>query len=347
MIVTTTDEIRAYLPTSVYSGDDSLLTLMEETEDSVLVPILGEKLYAKVCQDYEAALEEYGGVTPQFVGKENLTPEVRLIRYCQLPVVYLTLANSTGILSVNLNEGGGFNQSYTEMFDKADKDVMGRFERDAWFKGHRGIDRLLLFLENDARSKEPKFADLWKESRYFYLQGDLLFTTAECMNRYLDIGGSREKFISLLPDIRYCQRMYIVPEIGEELTEAVVAWCTGTLKLSVPEGWQGTEAELAETWRKAADRMRMALALYVESRRPEKQRRYSENEAVLSLVTARKFVAASQDAFLPYIETSPVYVKPPEETDAAEDSGEKTEGFDYDNKDNAIFVFRPTAYNRH
>lgn len=347
MIVTNADEIRAYLPTSVYSGDDSLLTLMEETEDSVLVPILGEKLHEKVCEDYESAMEEYGGVAPQFIGKDNLTPEIRLIRHCQLPVIYLTLANSTGILSVNLNEGGGMNQSYTEMFDKADKDAVGRFERDAWFKGHRGIDRLLLFLEKDARSAEPKFADLWKESRYFYLQGDLLFTTAECMNRYLDIGGSREKFITLLPDIRYCQNMYIVPEIGEELTEAIVEWCTGKVKLSSPEEPAGNPERVADIWRKAADGLRMALALYVESRRPEKQRKYSENEAMLSLVRARKFIAASQDAFLPYIETSPVYVPPAGEAGDSGSGSGNPELFDYDSPDNSIFVFRPTAYNRH
>ena len=45
MLVNTTEEIRAYVPTSVYSGDQSLLTLMEETEENILVPILGRKLY--------------------------------------------------------------------------------------------------------------------------------------------------------------------------------------------------------------------------------------------------------------------------------------------------------------
>lgn len=63
MLVNTTEEIRAYVPTSVYSGDQSLLTLMEETEENILVPILGRKLYDKVCADYEQAVEDYGGVT--------------------------------------------------------------------------------------------------------------------------------------------------------------------------------------------------------------------------------------------------------------------------------------------
>lgn len=356
MLVTTADEIRAYLPTSVYSGDDSLLALMEDTEESVLVPVLGRELYEKVCEDYEKAVEEYGGVTPQVIAKEDLTPEIRLIRHCQLPVVYLTLANSTGILSVNLNEGGGLNQSYTEMFDNADKDAVGRFERDAWFKGHRGIDRLLLFLENDARSKAPVFAELWHKSRYFYFQGDLLFTTAETMSRYLDIGGSREKFIALLPDIRYCQQSYIAPSIGEGMTETLVGWCTGNVKPQAETDEDGGEADGAkaeaaeEVWRKAVDKLRMALALFVESRRPEKQRKYSENEAMLAMATARAYIAANQDSFLPYITDSPLYVPPveeaPEETEEEKEQREKCR-FDYDDPENSIFVFRPTAFNRH
>lgn len=346
MLFTNEEEIRAYLPTSVWSGADSLLSLMEETEETQLVPILGEKLHKSVCESYAKAMEEQGGVVPKVVAQEDVTPEIRLIRCCQLPLVYLTLANSTGILGVNLNEGGGLNQSYTEMFDKADKDAVSRFERDAWFKGHRGIDRLLLFLESDARSQSPRFAGMWKESRYFYLQGNLLFTTASCMNRYLDIGDSREKFISMVPDIRYCQDAYLAAEMGEELIFALVEWCTRRI---TPEG-EGLEetdrARLPEIWDKAVDRLRVALALYIESRRPEKQRRYSENEASLALMRARKFIAGAQQFFMPYIASSPLHVPPPAEADKDKRDG-CGGGYDFDDPDNALFVFFPNGLNRH
>lgn len=342
MIVTNTEEIRAYVPTSVYSGDQSLLTIMEDTEENILVPILGRKLYDKVCDDYAQAIKEYGGVTSVYVDKENITPEIRLIRACQLPVIYLSLANSTGILTVSLNDGGGLNQVYTDGYDKADEKAVSRFERDAYFKGRRGVDRLLIFLEEDACSQEPVFADLWRESRYFYLQGDLLFTTAIEFNRFLDIGESREKFISMLPDIRYCQNAYIAPEIGEDLTDALVKWCTRSLKsdLFTSDNKDAVNA----VWQKAVDKLRMALALYIESRRPEKQRKYSENEAAYSMTQARKYIATNQDSFGEFIKNSPLYVPPVAEAIQTEN---KPPVFDYDNPDNAIFVFRPQAYNRH
>lgn len=342
MLVTTTDEIRAYVPTSVYSGDQSLLTLIEETEENILVPILGRELYDKVCEEYEKTVEEKGGVTAAYISREEVTPQIQLIRLCQSPVVYISLANSTGILTVSLNDGGGLNQVYTEGYDKADKESVSRFERDAYFKGRRGVDRLLLFLEDDARKETPDFADLWRKSRYFYLQGDLLFTTAIEMNRFLDIGESREKFISMLPDIRYCQDVYIAPEIGEELTDALVKWCTRSLDSDLFTG-EGSE-QVNAVWQKAVDRLRMALALFVESRRPEKQRRYSESEAMLSLVQAKKYIATNQDSFGEFIESSPLYVPPVKKEEKKEMCKEL---FDYDNPDNALFVLRPQAYNRH
>lgn len=337
MIVTTSDEIRAYVPTSVYAGDDSLLSLIEDTEESVLLPVLGQSLYEKMCQEYNAAVEKYGGVTPQCVRPEDVTPEIRLVRLCQMPVVYLTLANSTGLLGISLNDGGGLNQATTEGYDKADRESVARFERDAYFKGHRGIDRLLVFLERDAQAEKPVFSELWKESSYFYEQGGLLFSTAVTFNRYLDIGGSREKFIALLPDIRYCQGAYIEPAFGERLVDAWINWACGPADVRPDAGKEGV-------WREAIDRIRMALALYVESRRPERQRRYSENEAAYSLARARSYVEAHCSDFSPYSDGSPLCPKK-EPVESVED--QQKPAFDYDDPSNAIFVFRPFSAGRH
>lgn len=343
MIITTAEEIRAYLPTSVYSGAESLLRMIEDTEENVLVPILGRELYNKMCLDYEKVMAQYEGSIPQIIDKEDLTPEIQLIRMCQLPVIYLTLANSSGILTISLNEGGGMNQVYTDGYDKADDKSVGRFERDAFFKGRRGVDRLLLFLEEDALSSHPVFATLWKKSRYFYEKGDLLFTTASCMNIYLDINESREKFISMLPDIRYCQESYLSPEIGEDLMEALIGWCTGRTDLSSIEK---DEKKLTEVWRRAVDRLRIALALFVETRRPDKQRKYSENEAYLSLSRAKEYIASHQDYFGDFIKNSPLFIPPP--TEKVPGRKEDSLGrYDYDNPDNSLFVLFPKGVSRH
>lgn len=333
MLVTKSEEISAWLPTSVHEAAEDFLMLTDDTEETYLVPVLGRSLYEKTVDAYRSLVEEHGSVLPSVIPDEDLTPEIRLIRLCQMSVVYFTLANSTGLLSLSLNDGGGFNRVETEGYGAADDKSLDRFERDAWFKARRGIDRILVFLEEDARSESPAFAELWRESAYFYRQGDLLFTTAVEFDRFLSIGGSREKFISLLPDIRYCQSSYIVPEIGEGLTEAFVGAATGSVK--IPEGQEAV-------WRRATDFLKMSLALWVESRKPEKQRRYSENEASLSLVRAKEYISAHQESFGEYIKGSPLYRTPP----AYSPECGKAESFDNRDNGNAIYVFGH-GINRH
>lgn len=334
MLVTRPEEISAWLPTSVHEAAEDFLMLMDDTEETYLLPVLGRSLYEKTVKSYRSLMEEHGGILPADIPDEELTPEIRLIRLCQMSAVYFALANSTGLLSLSLNDGGGFNRVETEGYGAADDKSLDRFERDAWFKARRGIDRILVFLEEDALSQNPSFAELWRESSYFYRQGDLLFTTAVEFDRFLNIGGSREKFISLLPDIRYCQNSYIIPEIGEGLTEAFVGAATGSVK--IPAGQEAV-------WRKAADFLKMSLALWVESRKPEKQRRYSENEASLSLVRAKEYISAHQESFGEHIKESPLYRIPKEKPDGCVP---KPESFDNRDKGNAIYVFGH-GINRH
>lgn len=379
MLITQIEEIQAYLPTSVYNEPEGLLSLTEDAEENYLLPILGRDLYNKVEETYQSLSAEYGGVLPSQIAKSDVTPEVRLVRLCQMPVIYFALANSTGLLAVSLNGGGGFNQVGTEGYDPASDKNISRFERDAYFKARRGIDRLLVFLEEDARSESPAFAGLWKRSGYFYLHGDLLFSTALDMNRFLNIDASREKFISLLPDIRYCQDNYIAPEVGEELLDAFIASATDGTILSPsspddanppedpgteggsgqppvtepqPDGTGQGGAVDPKVWRKAIDLLKMALAMFVENRRPEKQRRYSENEAMLSLRRAVNYIASHADSFGPYIKTSPLYREPDTSADVPSEGGVSSDSapsaFDYDDPGNAIYVFgRGSALNRH
>ena len=340
MIVTNTEELNAYLPSSVYQYNDSLLTLMLKTEENVLVPILGRKLYDRVCGIYEQLLQNFGGVTASFIQGADVTSDVRMVRLCQPVVIYMTLARNTGLLNVSLNEGGGMNQLTTNGFERPDKESINRFERDAFFNGRRGIDDLLVFLEEDARSEEPLYAEDWRTSRYFYKQGDMLFTTAIEMNRYLNIDESREKYISMLSDIRYCQNAYIAPAIGEDLFTAFTDFCSGK---------KNPDTELTEDrrkiWWKAIGKLRMALALYVEARRPEKQRRYSENEASLAIHQAKEYISRHQDAFGDAILDSPIYTPPPQAKPETVPDNYKP----YDDSDptNAIMVLRPGFPNRH
>ena len=335
MFIRDVREINAYLPTSVYNDNEGLLSLTEDTEETYILPVIGGKLYEYLDDYYQNICDGSDDVSKTIVSCKS--PECKLLRMVQKVIVYLTLANHSGILSVSLNDGGGFNTVSTDGFDKADKDVVSRFERDAFFEGKRGIDRILLFLEADAKSGDPKFLEYWKESDYFYKNVDLLFSTAECFNKYYDISGSREKFVSLQPMIRRAQNAYIAPVLGDELMEAFVAYQLNN-DIRVLEG---NEDEVQKIWNKATDKLRLALAVRTDSISKGLQKGDLESQADLFLCQAKEYIAKNQEAFMPYIKSSSLYVSP-----SSESKGEDLPDFNGKNTDDAIFVFMPHL-NRH
>lgn len=60
---------------------------------------------------------------------------------------------------------------------------------------------------------------LWQESKYYYLHHDLLLPTCSVLEQYLSVHDNRDKFIRLLPDIRYVQDEYIADVFGDELID--------------------------------------------------------------------------------------------------------------------------------
>ena len=57
---------------------------------------------------------------------------------------------------------------------------------------------------------------LWQESKYYYYHSDLLFPTCESLQPYLDIYDNRDKFVRLIPDMRFIQSEYLEEAFGED-----------------------------------------------------------------------------------------------------------------------------------
>lgn len=297
MLLTTRQEIEIFLPTSVQESAQSILTLAEDAEETYLLPVLGRPLFNRVNALYqEVALDEdwylpkNGGQTP---------PEQRLIRLCQEVVLYMTLANNAGLFSVSMNDAG-LNTPSTQGYEEADEKRIDRFVKDAFKKGHRAIDRLLIFLEEDAQSDGGVFARLWQKSRYFYRNCDTLFRTAVEFDRYVSIDESREWFVKLLPDVRFCSDTYLCPQIGYELMEALLAYNIG----NKPEGL--TDAD-AKVWDVSIQKLKQTLALYAENRNEKLRRKTSRAEADLSLERAKDYIRNHQTAFGSLMHESPLY----------------------------------------
>ena len=72
--------------------------------------------------------------------------------------------------------------------------------------------------ETEAKQHEAieEIVTLWQESKYYYYPRDLLFPTCESLQPYLDIYGNRDKFIRLIPDMRFIQSEYLEEAFGED-----------------------------------------------------------------------------------------------------------------------------------
>ena len=298
MLLTERREIDIFLPTSVQESAESILTLAADAEETHLLPVLGRPLFDHIDELYQEVALNDDWYLPQ--NRKDTPPEQRLIRLCQEVVVYMTLADNAGLFSVSLNDAG-LNTPSSQGYEEADEKRIDRFVKDAFKKGHRAIDRLLIFLEEDARSEEPKFAEHWKSSRYFYENHDTLFTTAVEFNRYVNIDESREWFVKLLPDIRFCQDTHLAPQVGYTLMDALVH------SLTQP-GEPMTEKDI-RIWSVAIVKLRQALALHVEARNEKLKRKISRAEADLSLERAKDYIRNHQSTFGMAMEDSPLYDK--------------------------------------
>lgn len=299
MLLTTRQEIEIFLPTSVQESAQSILTLAEDAEETYLLPVLGRPLFNHVNELYQEVSLDEDWYLPK--NGEQTPPEQRLIRLCQEVVLYMTLANNAGLFSVSMNDAG-LNTPSTQGYEEADEKRIDRFVKDAFKKGHRAIDRLLLFLEEDAVYGDCVFTELWQKSKYFFRNHDTLFTTAVEFDRYVSIDESREWFVKLLPDIRFCQDTYLCPQIGYELIEALLTYEVS----SRPEGLTAADAKV---WDVSIQKLKQALALYAENRNEKLRRKTSRAEADLSLERAKDYIRNHQSAFGKAMENSPLYDK--------------------------------------
>lgn len=84
------------------------------------------------------------------------------------------------------------------------KDESAEVPNDESTEAHTAIEEIVL---------------LWQESKYYYLHHDLLFPTCSVLEQYLSVHDNRDKFIRLLPDLRYIQDEYIADVFGDELID--------------------------------------------------------------------------------------------------------------------------------
>lgn len=333
LILTTPQELRQYLPTHVIEDLEAYNGFIDNSQHDFLMPYVGKPLFRAVLDQYQ---EHYDKDT--LLAGNDLTPWKQLISLCQRPVTFDMLYRAADVSAVSVN-ASGINIVDTDGYDNADDKALDRYKRRLNQEAHRGIDRLLVTLEewaeevgatdpedlSDELQEKKEIVTLWRQSRYYYLAEGLFINTATKFNEFVDIYESREKFIQLLPDLRYCNEFVIRPELGDALTDDLIR--------------KQQDGALSSVEAQAVHLAQYALALKVEERSPLFKRPEAKDEAIGAIKRMVDYIAAHQSDFdEEAIRTAPFYQEPkpqPQQPD------KPTEPWRNNRRGNKLFVARP------
>lgn len=298
MIITTVEELRLHLPNHAYDDLGSMDGAFRRSEADVLKEKIGHSLYSEMIRHYYAIDESdrSGWLIDDGFYEGKSGPWAELTFLCQQVVVFDAFMRQADINAISINQSG-INVVSAENYDAASKDGISNYKKQLNKEMHAAVNRLLVWLEeaairvdsvlNSENSSssgggEAEFDELtdivtlWKTSKFYYLHADLFVGTATLFNEYVDIYESREKFVQLLPDIKYCQHQYIENELGVPLAADLL-----TKKIT---------GHLSQVEQQTVKLIQQALCLCVETRSQMFKRPESKDEAIGAVAQMNGYV---------------------------------------------------------
>ena len=195
--------------------------------------------------------------------------------------------------------------------------------------------------DEDPATEKAEIAALWVQSRYFYLAASLVIPSATVLQEYLNIYDSREKFITMLPDLRYIQEDIIAPIIGEDFLDYLIE-CSQKTDNSVLAG--SASEDDAKLIQRIIHKLRKAVAHHLEARTmqlktTDPRREAARNEAVRLTTDLSEYIQTHQQSLpetaIEALKTSPLCVAA---TPDASPSGGYTPNFQNNSDDAVMFV---------
>lgn len=307
MIISTPEELRLYLPSHVLHDLDSMQGFLDNSEADFLAERIGKPLLDALRVQYQQMLNDCNGqgypIADRLVNISDDDPWYMLLSLCQRCIVFDAFMRAADISAVSVNDAG-LNIAESNDYAQANDKTILAYKQQMSKEAHAASNRLLIQLEDWQKATvseapasddtDPSFGvnpddalriiiGLWQQSAYYYYADGLLFNTATEFGLFIDIYNSREKFIQLLPDIRYCQEVHIEAEIGEELLLDLLT--------------KRKAGALNPIERKAVVKLQRALSLQVESRSKLFKRAEANDEAQGNMRLALAFIRKNQASF--------------------------------------------------
>lgn len=187
--------------------------------------------------------------------------------------------------------------------------------------------------EGETETETVDIVEMWKQSSFYWQTTTLLIPSAVVLREYWDTFDNREKFVRMLPDIRYAQDI-----IGDEIGEQWLDWLIQT-------AFNGTDDEHLKY---IIGRLRKSCVFLLESRtdvikndKERKSRAY--DEGLKYLRRACDYMVRHQEDLpkeaLERFKTSPLYVAPPEPEETEKPCNcDCDKGWKNNRKRNVMFV---------
>ena len=242
MLITSIQELRLVSPSHAFDTIDGLVGFIDNSEHGFLEDKLGTPLYNALCQWYDQNPVTRSSIADYQTGYWN-----RLLLMAQRVAGFDALGRAAGMQGVSVNNAG-INMGIADDYPKATKESIDDYRKTAFLEALKSCDYMLAELErwtteetsalshqpsdiDDPSAISPQTSDiserseivsLWRQSRYFYLAASMLIPSAVVLQQYLDFDESREKFIRMLPDLRFIQEEIIANSIGEEYLDHLI-----------------------------------------------------------------------------------------------------------------------------
>ena len=325
MLITNIQEFRLLFPAHAIDSIDPFLGVLDNSEHDFLMEKLGTPLYNALCDWYDKNHPD--GIETQKTSYFN-----RLLLLSQRAVAYDAMSRAIGQHIISINNAG-VNIPTADDYGKVDLEAVKTFKQSCVKEAHAAINRLLQALEewcklfsassnstaasssSSSEEEEPTeletIVTLWRKSRFYYLAATLLIPSATILQTYWNIYDSREKFIQMLPDLRYIQEEIIAPAIGEEFCEAMVDF-----------GFALTdEPTRPNVITRTIHKLRKVMAVMTEHRTliintDKLRRQVAHDEAVRLLQSAIEYIQNHQEDFATdetiyaALQKSPIYIAP-------------------------------------
>lgn len=244
MILFTNQELRLQIPSNAVDEVANLQGMLDNSEKDFLKPRLGASLYDRLCK-YYASIEPSDFCDTVINGNYTDNPWSELLVYAQRMIVNDAMAQNIEKQALSVN-GSGINVASSNDYAVATDKQIAQGKESYRQSAMTSLNNLLSLLEgwakevntpmpieeteegpdsgkDDAAETEKKqheaieeIVTLWQESKYYYYHRDLLFPTCESLQPYLDIYGSRDKFVRLIPDMLFIQSEYLEEAFGED-----------------------------------------------------------------------------------------------------------------------------------